>query len=115
MFTNVILGWFARRALEIGGLIGAALTAWNGLPPVTQDAILLVLGRNWEGITLGALVPIAFSLWGYVWSYMSTVKPQVVTADKEQIPLTRTGAAEAEAVAKLAPRPRTLWERLTQR
>lgn len=111
MFTNVILGWIARRVLEIGGLIAAGLTAWNNLPPGAQEAILLVLGGNWQGITLATLV----SLWGYAWSYLSTVKPQVVTAEKKQIPLTPTGAAEAEAIAKLAPRPRTLWERLTQR
>jgi hypothetical protein len=117
MFQNVIIGWIARRALEFGGIIGAALTAWNNLPPATQDAILSVLGRNWETITLGALAPIALSLWGYVWSFLSTVKPQVVTADKRQIPVApETYAAsriEAEAIA--APKPRTLWERLTSR
>ncbi|HTN63512.1 MAG TPA: hypothetical protein VL147_18485 [Devosia sp.] len=115
MFQNVILGWLARRALEMGGLIGAALTAWNNLPPATQDAILAILGHNWQTITLGALVPIAVSLWGYVWSLLSTIKPQVVTNSRQQIPLSPVGATEAEAIAKLRPKPRTLWDRLTSR
>ncbi|KKC39492.1 hypothetical protein WH87_04645 [Devosia epidermidihirudinis] len=112
MFQNVIIGWLARRILEIGGLIGAGLTAWNNLPPATQEAVLSILGNNWEQITLGALVPLGAMLWGYVWSALSTFKPQVVTSDGKRIALSRTGAAEAEAIAKLRP-PRTLWERLT--
>lgn len=117
MLQNVIIGWIARRALELGGLAGAGLTAWNNLPPTTQDAILMVLGRNWETITLGALAPIGVSLWGYVWSALSTFKPQVVTTDKRQIPIEKDSraASQIEAVAATAPKPRTLWERLTQR
>lgn len=115
MFQNVIMGWLARRALEIGGIVGAGLTAWNNLPPATQEAILSVLGRNWETITLGAIAPIALSVWGYVWSALSTFKPQVVTADKRQISLTRDSIEQTkvEVIAKSAPKPRTLWERLT--
>lgn len=113
LFTGLVAQWIIRRLMEVGGIVGAFLTAWNNLPPTTQDAVLLILGRNWETITLGALVPIALSLWGYAWGAISTFKPQVVTADKQQIPLTPTGAREAEAVAKLAPRARTLWDRLT--
>lgn len=115
MFQNVIIGWLARRALEIGGLVGALLTAWNNLPPATQDAILAILGRNWQTITLGALAPIAVSIWGYVWSFLSTKAPQVVTTEGKKLPLTPTGSKEAEAVARLAPAPRTLWDRLTSR
>lgn len=115
MFQNVIIGWLARRALEIGGIVGAGLTAWNNLPPATQEAILSVLGRNWETITLGALAPIALSAWGYIWSALSTFKPQVVTADKRQISLPKDSIEQTkvEVIAKSAPKPRTLWERLT--
>ncbi len=115
MFQNVIIGWLARRALEIGGIVGALLTAWNNLPPATQEAILSVLGRNWETITLGALAPIALSIWGYVWSFVSTRAPQVVTTEGKKIPIAPNtrAASEIEAKAVTAPRPRTLWERLT--
>src|SRR5690606_8220368 len=107
MFQNVIIGWIARRALEIGGLVGALLTAWNNLPPGTKDAILMVLGRNWETITLGALAPIAISLWGYVWSALSTFKPQVITADKRQIPSMAKASPRAVSRRKLSL-PRSL-------
>lgn len=117
MFQNVIIAWITRRVLEIGGLLGALLTAWNNLPSETQNAILMVLGRNWETITLGALAPIGLALWGYVWSALSTFKPQVVTADKRQIPIDgkSQSASRIEAEAVVAPKPRTLWERLTSR
>lgn len=114
-FTGLIGQWIIRRILELGGLAGAALTGWNSLPPATQEAILAVLGARWQEVTLGTLAALVPSIWGYVWSFLSTIKPQVVTADHEQIPLTKTGAREAEAVAKLAPKPRTLWDRLTSK
>lgn len=114
MFQNVIIGWLARRALEIGGIVGAGLTAWNNLPPATQEAILSVLGRNWETITLGALAPLALSVWGYVWSFLSTRAPQVVTTEGKKLPLTPVGSKEAEAIASLAPKPRSIAERLAE-
>lgn len=113
MLQNVIIGWIVRRFLEIGGTVGTLLTAWNNLPPATQEAILQVLGQNWQTITLGALAPIGAALWGYVWSALSTFKPQVVTSGRKQIALSAVGAKEAEAIAKLRPARRTLWERLT--
>lgn len=116
MFQNVIIGWLMRRALEIGGLVGALLTAWNNLPPATQEAILSVLGRNWETITLGALAPIALSIWGYVWSFLSTRKPQVVI-DGKQVALPRipdaTRTLVEESARTAAEQPRTLWDRIT--
>jgi hypothetical protein len=90
MLNNVILGWLLRRAMEIGGLVGtAALTAfgiWNSLPPGAQDAFMSLLSRNWEGVTLGDLWPLAVAIWGYAWSFRSTVKDQVVSNGK-QVPL----------------------------
>ncbi|WP_323012883.1 hypothetical protein [Devosia sp.] len=116
MFQNVIIGWLMRRALEIGGIVGAGLTAWNNLPPATQEAILSILGHNWQSITLGALAPIAVSLWGYVWSALSTFKPQVVI-DGKQVPMPRipdaTRTLVEESARTAAAQPRTLWERLT--
>jgi hypothetical protein len=46
MFSNVIVGWIARLGLEVGGLLGALLIAWNNLPPVTQEAILAISYRS---------------------------------------------------------------------
>lgn len=117
MFSNVIIGWAARRALELGGILGAGLTAWNGLPPHVQEAVLLVLGRNWEAVTLGALAPLAFSVWGYVWSFLATKAPQVVTTDGNKVVLDKQSASarQADAVAAGAKPARTLFERLFKR
>lgn len=116
MFQNVIIGWISRRVLELGGIVGFLLSAWNNLTPETQAAVLAILGHNWQAITLGALAPIAVSLWGYVWSFLSTRKPQVVIDGKQvampRIPdATRTIVEESARTA--AAKPRTLWERLT--
>lgn len=119
MLNNVILGWIIRRALEIGGLVGTAvlgaLSLWNSLPPAAQDAVMAMLSRNWEGVTLGDLWPLAIAIWGYVWSFRSTVKPQVVV-DGQQVPMkempksaqTVVEEKARTAVEKKADRPNML-------
>lgn len=117
MFQNVIVGWFARRALELGGIFGVLWTIYSNLSPASQDAIERLFTGRWQEVTLGALVPIGIALWGYIWSFLSTKRPQVVTADSKQIPIkpdTRA-ANEIEAKAAVAPRPRTLWDRIRGR
>lgn len=82
-------------------------------PAGEQDAINCIFTGGWREVPIGIYLGIGATLWGYVWSFRSTVRPHVVTAAKQQIPLTPVGAQEAEAIAKLGPSPRTLWERLT--
>ena len=115
MFQNVIIGWLARRGLELGGIAAAVFAWYMAQPPNAQDAINRVFTGGWREVPIGIYLGIGATLWGYVWSFRSTVRPQVVTASKQQIPLTSVGAREAEAIAKLGPCPRTLWERLTDR
>ncbi len=115
MFQNVIIGWLARRGLELGGIAAAAFAWYMAQPPNAQDAISRIFTGGWREVPIGIYLGIGATLWGYAWSFRSTVRPQVVTASKQQIPLTPVGAREAEAIAKLGPSPRTLWERLTDR
>lgn len=118
MFQNVIVGWAARRALELGGLVGFLYSFYLALPPYAQAAIGRILGGDAApehyAIALGA---IAIAAWGYIWSFRSTVTPQVVTSDKQQIPIkpNTQAASKIEAQAAVAPKPKTLWERLTGR
>ncbi|WIY54170.1 hypothetical protein O9Z70_06515 [Devosia sp. YIM 151766] len=116
MFQNVIVGWFARRALELGGLFGTLYTFYLALPPGTQDAINRIMTGNWQSVTLGALAPIAAALWGYAWSFRSTIRPQVVI-DGNQVAMPRipdaTRTLVEESARTAAHQPRTLWERLT--
>lgn len=84
--SSVVVKWWLRRFLELGGLVGTGLTAWNNLPPALQDTVLSFLSAKWETITLGSLVPILISLWGYGWSFISTKRPQVVV-DGKTVPL----------------------------
>lgn len=82
--SSVVLKWWLRRLMELGGIVGAGLAAWNGLDPVAQGVILALLSRNWDTITLGSPIPIAISLWGYVWSFISSNRNQVVV-DGQQV------------------------------
>lgn len=106
--------WLFRRFLELGGIAGAALTAWNNLPPDMQGAVLALLSRNWDAVTIGSLIPLAMALWGYAWSFISTIRPQVVTSDGKQIALSKDGttSAKVDVIAKSAPKRKTLLERL---
>ena len=120
MFQNVILGWVTRRGLELGGLFGAAVAWYLAQPPATQDAINRIFTGGWREVPVGIYVGVGAALWGYIWSFRSTVRPQVVTTDKQQIPLPSAGEGagttrKVETIAAAAPKPRTLWERLFAR
>ena len=84
--ASVIGQWIVRRILELGGLAAAGLTAWNNLPPHVQEAIIGLLGAKWQDITLGTLFGLGVAAWGYVWSFISTIKPHV-TVDGVQTPV----------------------------
>lgn len=85
-FSSIVVKWWLRRFMELGGIVGTGLSVWNGLPETTQGVILLLLSRNWDSITLGSLIPVGVALWGYVWSYLSSNKNQVVV-DGQQVPM----------------------------
>lgn len=84
--TGIIGQWIIRRVLELGGLAAAALTAWNNLPPSVQETIIGLLGNKWQEVTLGTAAGLAVAGWGYVWSFISTIKPHV-TIDGVQTPV----------------------------
>lgn len=115
-FQNVAVHWAGRRAMEIGGLVGTLFVFYQNLPPATQAAISKVFTNEWGDITLGSLAPIALALWGYIWSFRSTVQPQVVTSDGKKVAtkkLSGTTVAkvekEAATVAKHEP---TIFDKL---
>jgi len=118
MFQNVIVAWLFRRALEVGGVVVFVSQVYAALPPYVQAAIAEVLtgAASPQNIAI-AIGGIVVALWGYVWSFRSTVGTHVVTGDKQQIPVkpdTRA-ASEIEAKAVAAPKPKTILERIAER
>ncbi len=103
MFQNVIVGWFTRRGLELGGIFGILWTIYANLPPASQNAIERLMTGQWQEVTLGALAPLGIAVFGYLWSFRSTVKPQVVTTDAKQITLPKHAEA-TELVEDIAKR-----------
>lgn len=116
IFTNVIFGWFLRRGLELGGLFGAIWVMYSGLPPASQEAVQQLFTGGWEQVTLGALAPIFVALWGYVWSFRSTLKPQVVVDGKQvpikALPQVRQTIVEEAARTAASKRGKTLFDLL---
>jgi len=116
LFTGLVGQWLLRRALELGGVIGAAFLWFQALPPDQQSMLVTVLTGEWRAIPLGAVVGILFSLGGYIWSWISTMRPQVVV-DNRQVPTkdlpaaTKTVVEESARTAAAKKRP-SLSERL---
>lgn len=113
MFQNIILAWLWRRVQEVGGWAAVILPIYLAMPDAQKAVIGKILTGQGGSLSISAAIGLAVYLFSQWQSYRSTVKPQVVTADAQQIALTPAGAKEAEAIARLAPKPRTLWERLT--
>lgn len=115
-FQNIAVQWAGRRALEIGGLIGVAFTFYTNLPPITQASIAKVFTNEWGDITLGSLAPIGVLLWGYIWSFRSTVQPHIVTEGGKQVATKKLSdqtvkKAETEAKRVVADQP-SIFERM---
>lgn len=92
IFQSIVLKWGVRRVMELGPLISGALAWWNALSPADQQSLINVLQGNWGLASLGAIV----SLGGYLWSFISTVKPHA-TSDGVQVPTSQmTPAKKAE-------------------
>jgi hypothetical protein len=107
--NNIILGWLWRRAQELGGLGGTLAFLYLSLAPEGKDAINQIFAGGWQNVSLGAVATIALYLWSQWKSWRSTVRPQVVTADAQQIILPKESVATAkvEAIAEAAPVPRS--------
>jgi hypothetical protein len=92
IFQSIVVKWVVRRIMELGPPVGGLLTLWGAMPESYRDLIAQVLQGNWGLVSLGTLV----SLGGYLWSYVSTVKPHA-TADGVQVPTSQmTPAKKAE-------------------
>lgn len=114
---NVILGWLWRRAQEIAGLAFAFIPIYLAMPPSMQKDVQMIFTGQGGGLTISAAVGILWYLWTQWQSYRATTVPQVVTTNgkKAELPKGSNAARQADAVAAAAPKPRTLWERLTGR
>lgn len=102
IFQSIVLKWIFRRILELGGLGGVILAAYGALPPTQQTVIARVLQGDWGEITLSALFPLAMAAGGYIWSFVSTVKPHA-TAGGVQVAtsqMTPTKSAEVKEAVK---------------
>jgi|GEM_PF-1454650 len=114
---NVILGWLWRRAQELAGLAFALIPIYLAMPPSMQQDVQMIFTGQGGGLTISAAFGILWYLWTQWQSYRATVVPQVVTGTGKRVELPRGSNADrqADAVAVAAPKPRTLWERLTSR
>jgi hypothetical protein len=114
---NVILGWLWRRAQELASLGGVLIPIYLAMPPSMQADVQVIFTGQGGGLSISAAAGLAYYLWTQWQSYQATVKPQVVTSSGEKIALRRDGATakEVEAVAKIAPRQKSLAERIAER
>jgi hypothetical protein len=111
-FSSVAAKWLLRRVLEVGGLLGSGLGWYMSLSPGAQATIANLLQHNWDKVSLAALLPLIISLWGYVWSFISTTKPHVV-ADGQSKPIKALPPSTQEAVkSSMRATKTTLAEKL---
>lgn len=123
LFTGVVGGWIGRRALELGGLLGAliggGLAIYNGMGTAQQESVVALLTGNWQDATLGAVIPLAIYLFSQVLSFRATVKPQIVTEDGNKVSTrdlptsTKTLVeAQAETVVERKKRRPSIFQRM---
>ena len=114
---NVVLGWLWRRLQELVAFVAGLAPLFLMLPPEHQELVVAVLRGQGGGYSVSAYLGFGLWLWSQWQSYRATVKPQVVTTEGRKVTLDKgtPEANRADAVAATAPRPRTLWERLTNR
>jgi len=112
---NVVLGWVWRRAQELVAWAFTLVPLYLALPAAHQETIREILTGQGGGLSVSAVLGLAWYLWTQRQSFVATVKPQVVTSDGKKIPVEKNtrAASQIEATATAAPKPRTLWERLT--
>jgi len=112
--SSVVVQWWVRRFLELGPVVGGALSWFLNQPPEVQQTILTLLQGNWATVTLGTIVTIG----GYVWSYISTRRNQV-TIDGQQVPMPqipqRTAVEEIARTVAIQKRRMTVVEMLAEK
>jgi hypothetical protein len=69
-----------------GGLAFAVSQIIGALPPQTQATLYSLITGRLDEISVTALIGLGVAVWGYVWSFRSTVKPQIV-AGNQQVPI----------------------------
>lgn len=95
---NVIIGWIARRVLEIGGWLAAVIPLFMAMPPEHQAVIIAILSGQGGGLSVAAVIGFAVYLWSQIMSWRSTVRPQVVTSDKKRLTVPTLTEAEVRAM-----------------
>jgi hypothetical protein len=114
---NALLGWLWRRAQEVASFAGIFVPIYLAMPPAMQQDVQAIFAGQGGGLTVSAYIGLGYYLWTQWQSLRATTAPQVVTTDgkKAELPKGSSVARQADAVAAAAPKPRTLWDRLTQR
>lgn len=109
--NNVAVQWLIRRVPDWGGWIGtivmAVLGIYNAFTPAQQEVINQVFSGNWQGITLGALVPFIAVIYSQIISFRKTTQQQVVmNVDGKTVstPL-KDAPVAAETVKAVTPKP----------
>jgi len=119
MLTSIIqsaaAGWLWRRAQELGSLATIFIPIYLAMPQAMKDDVHAIFTGQGGGLTISAAIGLGWYVWTQFQSYRATTAAQVVTTAGKKLPLTPVGSKEAEAIAKLAPKRQTLWERMTAR
>lgn len=118
IFQSALAGWLFRRAQELASLATFLVPFYLAMPPSMQEVVIAILTGQGGGLTISAALGLGWYVWTQVQSLRATTKPQVVTRDGTKIELPKTGEGvgttrSVEAMAEGAPKPKTLWERLT--
>lgn len=96
--SNVIVGWIARRVLEVGGWFAAVIPLFMAMPPEHQAVILAILSGQGGGLSVAAVIGFVVYLWSQIMSWRSTVRPQVVTSDNKRLTVPTLTEAEAREI-----------------
>jgi hypothetical protein len=124
MLTSIIqsaaAGWLWRRAQELASLAGIFIPIYLAMPPSMQQDVQAIFTGQGGGLSVSAVFGLVWYFWTQWQSYRATVVPQVITRSGTKIELPKAGEGvgttrNVEAMAEGAPRPKTLWERLTSR
>ena len=115
---NVILGWLWRRLQELVAFAATLAPFFLAMPPEHQQFVWEVLQGRGGALSISAYIGFGYYLFTQWQSWRATTAPQVVTTDARKVTLPKAGEGSGttrkiEALAEAAPRPRTLWERLT--
>ncbi|WP_116654881.1 hypothetical protein [Pelagibacterium sediminicola] len=78
-FLPMFLGWLARRALELGGIIIAVEQVQPGAFSEIMLTLAALFTGQWHEVSLGTLIGIAGTVGGLIWNGRATFKRPVLT------------------------------------